>query len=116
MRPSPLAVGFLHLALLAGAPGLGALPPASAAETPGVATYIVVLAGEPPKTADAAERVRAVAAALIAEHGGSVERVYGSALNGFSARLTAAQAKAIGADKRVRYVEADSEMRTQSGK
>ena len=65
---------------------------------------------------DAADRVRATANALVAAHGGTVERVYGTALNGFAARLTPAQAKAFAADARVRYVEPDAVMRTQPNK
>lgn len=107
---------ILRVVLLFGVLGLGVTPPASAAERAPVASYIVVLVGDPPATPDAADRVRATANALVAAHGGAVERVYGTALNGFAARLTPAQAKAFAADARVRYVEPDAVMRTQPNK
>lgn len=105
-----------RVALLVGVLGITACAPSSAADRAPAASYIVVLVGDPPATPDAADRVRATADALVAAHGGVIERVYGTALNGFSARLTPSQAKAFAADARVRYVEPDGVMRTQPKK
>lgn len=113
---SNLAKRLVGAALLLGVVVVSACAPSSAADRARTAGYIVVLVGDPPATPDATARVRAVADSLVAEHGGTVERVFGTALNGFSARFTPAQAKAVAADGRVRYVEPDGEMRTQPRK
>lgn len=77
------------------------------------AGYIVVLKGDPPAGPEGSQQVRRVAAELLTVHGGSLDRVFGTALNGFSAQLTVAQRDAIAADPRVSYVEADGMVRTQ---
>jgi hypothetical protein len=84
--------------------------PTQAAQPAG---YIVVLKGDPSLGPDASGRVRRVADELLAMHGGQLNRIFGSALYGFSAVLTASQRDAIAADPRVSYVEADGTMRTQ---
>ena len=84
--------------------------PTQAAQPAG---YIVVLKGDPSLGPDASGRVRRVADELLAMHGGQLNRIFGSALYGFSAVLTASQRDAIAADPRVSFVEADGTMRTQ---
>jgi hypothetical protein len=111
-----VATRLLAAALLLAVIAVSACTSSSAADRAQATGYIVVLVGDPPATPDAAARVRVVADSLVAQHGGTVERVFGTALNGFSARLTPAQAKAVAGDKRVRYVEPDGEMRTQPRK
>jgi aqualysin 1 len=49
--------------------------------------------------------VSVAASELAAVHGGQVMRTYGHALKGFSVKLTEAQAQALAADPRVKYVE-----------
>ncbi len=72
--------------------------------------YIVVLAEA--SVAEARGTAAADLAALTAEvtaRGGAVERVYESALTGFAAALTAAEAEALEGDPRVLYVEPDQQ-------
>lgn len=70
---------------------------------------------------DAATSLRGVedvSASLAARHGGTVERVYGTALRGFVTRIDAAGAEALARDPNVAYVEADRYMyasATQTG-
>lgn len=94
----------------------GALAQASSSKSDVRRVYIVVLKDESPAPADPAARARTLADTLVRQYGGSVERVYGSALFGFAARLTPAQAQAIAKDARVRYVEEDAPVRTQPAK
>lgn len=64
--------------------------------------YIVVLS-EPQEREGM--NVAATADALAREHGGSLRRTFHHALKGFSAQLTEAQARALSANPRVKYVE-----------
>jgi len=72
-----------------------------------------VLNGAVPSGEDATQYARRLAESLLARHGGTLERVFGSALFGFSARLTARQRNALAADPMVRFVEPDSQVTTQ---
>jgi subtilisin family serine protease len=65
--------------------------------------YIVVF------RADSAEarRVAAAAGELAEEYGADVRRAYGTAVKGFSATMTAAEARRLAADPAVEYVEQD---------
>ena len=58
-------------------------------------------------TADAVSKTEATANTVAARFGGAVDRVYGSALRGFSVKLSEAQAKRLAADPAVEYVEQD---------
>jgi hypothetical protein len=72
--------------------------------------YIVVLKD----TANGSARppsVEATSAALVAQFGGERKHLYRTALKGYSARMTAAQAEALARDARVRYVQPDRFMR-----
>jgi subtilisin family serine protease len=82
--------------LLVAAPSARAIP----------GRYIVVLAGQPTQgiTASAAA---AAATTLAARYGGQVDHVYRAALNGFSARMSAADAARLAADPAVAWVEPD---------
>ncbi|WP_329102399.1 S8 family peptidase [Micromonospora sp. NBC_01699] len=74
-------------------------------------SYIVVLkdgaVGASAGTARAAAAVPTKAGALADKYGGSVARVYGAALNGFEARLSAKAAERLAAHPDVAYVEQD---------
>ncbi|MEU2413117.1 S8 family peptidase [[Kitasatospora] papulosa] len=65
-------------------------------------SYIVTLAPTSGFKASAAEGKR-----LIADHGGRIERTYTSALNGYAATLSSAEAKRLAADPAVASVEQD---------
>ncbi|ADO70681.1 S8 family serine peptidase [Stigmatella aurantiaca] len=64
--------------------------------------YIVVLA-EPQGLEEM--NVSSTAQSLAVEHGGSLRKTFHHALKGFSASLTEAQARALAANPRVKYVE-----------
>jgi len=70
-------------------------------------SYIVVVKD------DAAPRSLAASSArsLTAEYGGHTRMVYGHALNGFAATMTAEQARTMAADPRVDYVQQDAVVR-----
>ena len=72
-------------------------------------SYIVVLKDTPLSaargTATAAKAVSSTAASLAAAHGGTVGRVYSSALRGFSVRMSEPEARRLAADPAVDYVE-----------
>jgi subtilisin family serine protease len=74
-------------------------------------SYIVVLAdsavGAAAGSARATAAVPAKADELSHRYGGSVARVYGAALNGFEARLSAKAARQLAANPDVAYVEQD---------
>src|SRR4051794_9277646 len=70
-------------------------------------SYIVVLKS---KSASAAS-VQATASSLTRSFGGSVGHTWSKALNGFSAHMTAAQAKAMAARPEVAKVEPDQIMK-----
>ncbi|MER5874137.1 S8 family peptidase [Streptomyces sp. NPDC002044] len=87
----------------------GAAPPQAAAAASGgapTAPYVVVLKDTTPRAP-----TRALAAEA-AESGDVVGSVYGTALNGFAVRTTAARAAALAADPRVASVEPDAVYRT----
>jgi subtilisin family serine protease len=67
--------------------------------------YIVMLRNAPAMRK--AGGVRSASAALTRRFGGTVEHRYTTAVQGFSARMTAAQARRLAADPRVSYVEQD---------
>jgi subtilisin family serine protease len=69
--------------------------------------YIVVLR-QGPIAASARGASVAVTASLVAEHGGTVVARFGSALPGYAARMTRAQAAETSRDPRVAYVEQDT--------
>ncbi|MFN3596888.1 MAG: S8 family peptidase [Rubricoccaceae bacterium] len=82
-------------------PATYAAPHADGDVVPG--QFIVVLS-------DAATSLRGVedmSASLAARYGGTVERVYGTALRGFVTRIDEAGAQALARDPGVAYVEAD---------
>ncbi|WP_245812199.1 S8 family peptidase [Actinophytocola xinjiangensis] len=70
-------------------------------------SYIVVMKD------DAAPRSQAASSArtLTAEYGGQTRLVYGHALNGFAASMSAEQARKMAADPRVDYVQQDAVVR-----
>jgi subtilisin family serine protease len=107
-------VAGLALVTAASALGTAAGSPATAAPTPVLIrgahastavpdSYIVVLKD---RTASAAT-VHANATALTGRFGGTVRHSYTSALHGFSAHMTEAQAKQVAAQSSVAYVEQD---------
>jgi hypothetical protein len=67
--------------------------------------YIVVL--QP----DAYRDAREVAHELARTHKGQVARVYRHALRGFMVRMSEADAKALAADSRVKFVEENAQVR-----
>jgi subtilisin family serine protease len=74
-------------------------------------SYIVVLkdsaVGARAGTAHAATAVPSRAKALTGRYGGSVARVYGAAVNGFEAKMSAQAARRLAASPDVAYVEQD---------
>jgi len=74
-------------------------------------SYLVVLE-------DGTQIDQALAGTLSGRYGGAVTRVFGHAVEGFTARLTARQAARLAADPAVASVEADQSVRitaTQTG-
>ncbi len=69
--------------------------------------YVVVLADSV-----AVSDLAAKAAALAAAHHGTILYVYGAALNGFAASMSAADALALAAEPEVRFVEEDGRVRS----
>jgi subtilisin family serine protease len=65
-------------------------------------SYIVVLK----------DSAKSASPTLAGKYGGSVKHVYKSALNGFAATMSAAQARRLAADPAVEYVEADQVVHT----
>jgi subtilisin family serine protease len=77
-------------------------------------SYLVVLKGDAVGAAGSRSAGTAVpgrAAALVARYGGSVGQVFTAALTGFSAKMSAAQAARLAADRSVAYVEQDRVIR-----
>ena len=72
--------------------------------------YIVVLKDEAAGPRGESSQAGEVGAALTQAYGGSIERVFKHALNGFSARISEAEAIALSQDPRVAYVEEDAEV------
>ncbi len=70
-------------------------------------SYIVVLRDDVSARSAAATTARS----LTTEYGGAARVVYRHALNGFAARMTERQARAMAADPRVEYVEQDAVVR-----
>ncbi|WFE29362.1 S8 family peptidase [Solwaraspora sp. WMMD791] len=71
-------------------------------------SYIVVLKDSAVAAKATSARTAAVAdraGSLAGQYGGSVERVFGAAVNGFEATLTASQARRLAAHSSVAYVE-----------
>jgi hypothetical protein len=104
--PLPFLAAFLAVCI-------GMVPTSSGAAAPQPAgRYIVTLQEAAAPTGDRNAAARSLATQLTAVHGGTVDLVYGSALFGFAATMTPAQAKAMSSDPRVRAVEADAPVRT----
>jgi subtilisin family serine protease len=108
-----IGIGIVAAGLAA---GLGAVTPAAAdvgvvlgAGAPGAIkdSYLVRIkdSAAPRSAADRTART------LTAKHGGTVRTAWRSAVNGFSARMTAAQAARLAADPRVASVEQDVKVR-----
>ncbi|MBO4142870.1 S8 family peptidase [Micromonospora tulbaghiae] len=79
-------------------------------------SYVVVLKGDAVGTANTLAARTAVpdrAAGLAKRYGGNVGTVWSSALTGYSAKMTPAQARRLAADPAVKYVEQDRVMTTQ---
>ncbi|MBF5033382.1 MULTISPECIES: S8 family peptidase [Micromonospora] len=79
-------------------------------------SYVVVLKGDAVGTANTLAARTAVpdrAAGLAKRYGGNVGTVWSSALTGYSAKMTPAQARRLAADPSVAYVEQDRVMTTQ---
>ena len=79
-------------------------------------SYVVVLKGDAVGTANTLAARTAVpdrAAGLAKRYGGNVGTVWSSALTGYSAKMTPAQARRLAADPAVAYVEQDRVMTTQ---
>ncbi|QNP66532.1 S8 family peptidase [Streptomyces genisteinicus] len=72
-------------------------------------SYIVTLAGDAGFTASAAN-----AKALAKEYGGTVKKTFRHALNGFTAELSAAEARRLAADPAVASVEQDQTVRVNA--
>ncbi|MFI5542410.1 S8 family peptidase [Streptomyces sp. NPDC051815] len=115
-----LAAGPADARPAAAGPGRGEVRTAEDA-VPG--RYVVVFArgagssvrGAP--AGDAGRRAAAAAAARTARvHGGSVRAVFGTALRGYAARMTAAQAARVAADPSVAYVQQDGTHTASSGR
>jgi aqualysin 1 len=96
MLKAGVVVVLLFSAIPAGA-GTGQI---GAQTEPVRGEYVVVLNDDPTQQSGAS-----VAAALAQRYGGTVLRLYGHALNGYAARMSAAQAAAVSKDGRVAYVE-----------
>ncbi|MFE1172590.1 S8 family peptidase [Streptomyces sp. NPDC058773] len=72
--------------------------------------YIVVLKDR----ALSARSVKDESARLVKAHGGAVQQTYGTVLKGYSAAMTADQARRVAADPGVDYVEQDAEVRASA--
>lgn len=95
------ALGFGSALPAHAAPAQGTILHAGSADAvPG--SYIVTL-----KKTAGFKSTSSQGKALIAGYGGTVKRTFKSALNGYAAKLTAAQAKRLAANPSVAYVEQD---------
>ncbi|MGH9841282.1 MAG: S8 family serine peptidase [Blastocatellia bacterium] len=72
--------------------------------------YIVVLEDEAAGPRGESSLAPEMSADLTRAYGGNVERVFKHALNGFSARMSEAEAVALSQDPRVAYVEEDAKV------
>ena len=101
------AVGGASVAILASAPANAAPATgevlAADSSTAISGNYIVVLK-------DGQQLDRTSATKITSRYGGSVSRVFGHAVNGYSATLTESQAARLAADPAVRYVEQDQQV------
>ncbi|MFF5715817.1 S8 family serine peptidase [Streptomyces buecherae] len=77
--------------------------------------YIVSLKGATSLSAAAEAQVTSEANRLTDRYGGTTERIYSAALRGFSAELTATQAKRLAADPAVEYVQQSLMARASEG-
>lgn len=109
------AIAGTGAAILAAAPALAAPAPGSVlgagSSTAVSGSYLVVL-----KTG--AQLDTTSAGAITSRYGGQVSRVFGHAVHGYAATLTAAQAARVAADPAVSYVEQDQRVTvtgTQTG-
>ena len=71
--------------------------------------YIVALLGKPGRTSD--RQLLGEVRELLTAHGGKADYIYNHAFFGFAARMNQFQAKALAADRRVRYVEQDARVK-----
>ena len=72
--------------------------------------YIVVLNDEAIKSSESRLQIEAEAYQLAGNYGGSIHKIFSSALNGFSIEMSPEDAEIMSSDKRVLYVEEDAEV------
>lgn len=72
--------------------------------------YIVVLANDSKAELESSLSVEAAANDLVANRGGSVDKIYSSALKGFAVQMSAEAANDLSNDPRVLFVEEDGEI------
>ncbi|MFJ8685116.1 S8 family peptidase [Micromonospora wenchangensis] len=120
IRAVAVAAAAAALSVAAGAPALaaptGQIRYASAPDAIS-GSYLVVLKGDAVGAANSRAARTAVpdrAASLTKRYGGSVADVYSAALTGFSAKMSAGQARRLAADPSVAYVEQDRVMTAQA--
>jgi len=109
-----LIVGTGIAIVLAAAPAAAAMASTPLEQAPALVagaavedSYIVVLNND-----DVARtQVRSAASSLVQEYGGKVDRSYSNAVRGFSATMSAADAKQLEADPSVAYVEQNQVVR-----
>ena len=70
--------------------------------------YIVVLSENPDERFSGHTQVDFLSSELTAEYGGRIDKVFKSAMKGFSVEMTPESAEALSRDGRVKYVEEDS--------
>lgn len=103
MKPILRALGFLLLALGSADARIGPLT------APVPDEYIVVLrSDETERSRPKSRAVERVAEELALRHRGTLRRVFHHALQGFSARMTRREARALARDPRVAFVEQDA--------
>ncbi|WP_328338802.1 S8 family peptidase [Micromonospora sp. NBC_00421] len=125
--PRRRAIRAVAVAAAAAAFSVAAGAPALAAPTgqirydsaPGAisGSYLVVLKGDAVGAANSRAAHTAVpdrAASLTKRYGGNVADVYSAALTGFSAKMSASQARRLAADPAVAYVEQDRVLTVQA--
>ncbi|MBM7075908.1 S8 family peptidase [Micromonospora humida] len=120
IRAVAVAAAAAALSVAAGTPALaaptGQIRYASAPDAIS-GSYLVVLKGEAVGAANSRTARTAVpdrAASLTKRYGGNVADVYSAALTGFSAKMSASQARRLAADPSVAYVEQDRVMTVQA--
>lgn len=116
-----IAASLASTAAVAAVVGALAVPPAQAAAPPGrtgtvlgansaeavPGSYLVTLKADAGFRANTARGKN-----LVSEYGGTVKRTFSSALNGYAAALTAAEARRLAADPGVASVEQDQRVHT----